>query len=92
MEFFVKYIQKWLPDWMIRIILQIVMRNTIIDLSKKDFPQKELRLIDRIKQLNDVTFDTDAANEQHYQVPTDFFLSHLGEKLKYSSCEWTNET
>jgi cyclopropane-fatty-acyl-phospholipid synthase len=92
MEFFVKYIQKWLPDWLIRIILQIVMRNTIIDLSKKDFPQKELRLIDRIKELTDVTFDTDAANEQHYQVPTDFFLSHLGEKLKYSSCEWTNET
>jgi cyclopropane-fatty-acyl-phospholipid synthase len=29
---------------------------------------------------------TDAANEQHYEVPADFFLNCLGPKLKYSSC------
>lgn len=29
---------------------------------------------------------TDAANEQHYEVPADFFLNCLGPRLKYSSC------
>ena len=25
---------------------------------------------------------------QHYEMPTSFFLSHLGPKMKYSSCEF----
>jgi cyclopropane-fatty-acyl-phospholipid synthase len=29
---------------------------------------------------------TDAANEQHYEVPAEFFLNCLGPRLKYSSC------
>nr|KAG5709291.1 hypothetical protein BaRGS_018043 [Batillaria attramentaria] len=31
---------------------------------------------------------TDKANEQHYEVPTDFFLTTLGSRLKYSCCFW----
>ncbi len=34
---------------------------------------------------------TDAANEQHYEVPTDFYLKVLGHRLKYSSCLWPPE-
>ena len=30
----------------------------------------------------------DAANEQHYEVPVDFFRLVLGPKLKYSACYW----
>jgi cyclopropane-fatty-acyl-phospholipid synthase len=30
----------------------------------------------------------DVANEQHYEVPPEFFLSALGHRLKYSSCYW----
>lgn len=33
-----------------------------------------------------VAIQTAAANEQHYEVPTKYFLSVLGPKLKYSSC------
>jgi cyclopropane-fatty-acyl-phospholipid synthase len=29
---------------------------------------------------------TDAANEQHYEVPAEFFLNCLGPRLKYSCC------
>lgn len=37
---------------------------------------------------------TDKANEQHYEVPTDFYLKCLGPRLKYSSCYYPagNET
>ena len=37
-----------------------------------------------------VAEDTAAANEQHYEVPTEFFECHLGPLNKYSSCEWKN--
>ena len=33
-----------------------------------------------------VAVQTAAANEQHYEVPTPYFLAVLGPKLKYSSC------
>ena len=36
-----------------------------------------------------VAEQTAAANEQHYEVPTDFFRCHLGPLNKYSSCEWS---
>jgi cyclopropane-fatty-acyl-phospholipid synthase len=37
------------------------------------------------------TYDIEKANRQHYEVPTEFFKRHLGDKLKYSSCEWDND-
>jgi cyclopropane-fatty-acyl-phospholipid synthase len=32
---------------------------------------------------------TDEANEQHYEVPADFFRLCLGHRLKYSCCDWS---
>lgn len=32
---------------------------------------------------------TAAANEQHYEVPTEYFLAVLGPHRKYSSCLYT---
>ncbi len=32
--------------------------------------------------------DTDKANEQHYEVPAEFFVDSLGSHLKYSCCYW----
>ena len=39
-----------------------------------------------------VAIETDAANEQHYEVPARFFERVLGSRLKYSSALWTPET
>ena len=35
-----------------------------------------------------VAVHTDAANEQHYEVPAEFFRLSLGPRLKYSCCWW----
>lgn len=35
-----------------------------------------------------VAESTDKANEQHYELPPDFFGCVLGPRLKYSCCEW----
>ena len=37
-----------------------------------------------------VAEETASANEQHYEVPTEFFNCHLGPLNKYSACEWNN--
>ena len=34
---------------------------------------------------------SDEANEQHYELPADFFLAVLGPRLKYSSCTFPSE-
>lgn len=36
--------------------------------------------------------NTADANEQHYQVPTEFYLNSLGPRLKYSSGYWPSAT
>lgn len=45
------------------------------------------RFLTRLRQST-IAEDTDKANEQHYEVPTDFFLTVLGSRLKYSCCYW----
>ncbi len=37
-----------------------------------------------------IAIETHAANEQHYELPPDFFQACLGKRLKYSSCFYRN--
>jgi cyclopropane-fatty-acyl-phospholipid synthase len=39
-----------------------------------------------------VAVATDHANEQHYELPSEFFAAVLGPYLKYSSCFWSDDT
>ena len=39
-----------------------------------------------------IAVQTDAANDQHYEVPADFFRLTLGKQLKYSSGYWPEGT
>ncbi len=39
-----------------------------------------------------IAIATDAANEQHYELPAEFFETVLGPALKYSSCLWSGTT
>ncbi|GFN77764.1 (S)-coclaurine N-methyltransferase-like [Plakobranchus ocellatus] len=55
------------------------------DVEKQNFFKK--RFLTRLRS-SPVATDTDTANEQHYEVPTEFFTTVLGSRLKYSSCMW----
>ncbi|WP_428210037.1 SAM-dependent methyltransferase, partial [Enterococcus casseliflavus] len=35
-----------------------------------------------------IALHPEKANEQHYEVPPEFFAQVLGKRLKYSSCYW----
>ncbi len=45
------------------------------------------RLLDELRQ-SPIAIDTNSANEQHYEVPTEFYQLCLGRHLKYSSGYW----
>jgi cyclopropane-fatty-acyl-phospholipid synthase len=94
MELFVRYIQPYLPDVVVRLILRLVLSHAVRQLGSLRWPQRELRLVDKIRQLaqTDIAYETAAANEQHYEVPTAFFTQSLGPRLKYSSCEWPSSS
>ena len=47
------------------------------------------RLIAELR-TSPIAIETDAANEQHYEVPPAFFQQALGARLKYSGCYWPN--
>lgn len=46
-----------------------------------------MTLIEELK-TSPIAIETQAANEQHYEVPTEFYQYCLGKHLKYSSGYW----
>jgi len=70
-------------------LLRKGMRNLLKARLKKlaESPESTEAFLERIRN-QPVAVETDAANEQHYEVPTYFFLKVLGPRLKYSSCIW----
>ncbi|PVD34768.1 hypothetical protein C0Q70_06045 [Pomacea canaliculata] len=55
------------------------------DVEKQHIFKK--KFISRLRQ-SVIAEATDKANEQHYEVPTEFFQTVLGSRLKYSCCYW----
>ncbi len=50
--------------------------------------ERKQAFIDSMKSAP-LAIHTSEANQQHYEVPTEFFQIVLGHRLKYSSCLWT---
>ena len=69
-----------IPDWMIRVAARFLTRQRLAD------SQSAAEKIELIEQLSKggIAEKTDYANEQHYEVPTEFFQLVLGKHLKYS--------
>ena len=46
-----------------------------------------------VSMMNDspIAHVPDLANEQHYEVPADFFEHVMGDHLKYSCCYWPSD-
>lgn len=75
-----------LPDALVRYGIRRLCRQRLKDeFIDQPEPQQE-RFQALIEQLREspIAIETDAANEQHYEVATDFYLASLGKRLKYS--------
>jgi cyclopropane-fatty-acyl-phospholipid synthase len=79
-----------LPDFLIRIGIRRLLRQTLAEKLAGDIETRRAALLGHIEGLkkSPVAVQTQAANEQHYEVPTRFYQCCLGKRLKYSSGYW----
>jgi cyclopropane-fatty-acyl-phospholipid synthase len=76
------------PDFVIRRRIRSLLAARLREEDMGDPEAQQQRLADFIRRLctSPVAIETAAANEQHYEVPTEFYTRVLGKHLKYSSC------
>lgn len=77
-----------LPDTLIRFGIRELCKQRLAEEHASDPQAQQQRyqtLIDELRQ-SPIAIETQAANEQHYEVPTEFYLKALGKNLKYSGC------
>ncbi|MDQ8198571.1 cyclopropane-fatty-acyl-phospholipid synthase [Pelagicoccus enzymogenes] len=76
----------YLPTWLVRFGIRTLVKKRLKS-EKVNARVKKEQLISQL-QSSPLAVDTDAANEQHYEVPSDFYKIALGARLKYSCCYW----
>ncbi len=81
-----------LPDWLIRMGIRRLLRQRLREEDQGEPRAQQARLMRFIAQLKEsaVAVETQAANDQHYEVPSKFFQYALGPHLKYSCCLYAN--
>lgn len=79
-----------IPDIIIRYGIRRLLRQRLYEEKKPTIELQWQHWKNYINMLNEspIAIDTQAANEQHYEVPTRFFQLVLGRHLKYSSGLW----
>jgi cyclopropane-fatty-acyl-phospholipid synthase len=80
----------WFPDVLSRFGMRRLMAKRIADESAKHSEQQFKARIEELRRSR-IANDTDAANEQHYELPAEFFSQVLGKHLKYSGCLWDTD-
>lgn len=80
------------PDFLIRKGIRDLLKQRIKDETNPDLEVQQQHFMDLLKTFKNsaIAVETKAANEQHYEVPTAFYLNVLGKNLKYSSGYWKN--
>jgi cyclopropane-fatty-acyl-phospholipid synthase len=79
-----------LPDFILRAAIRYLVGGRLQQQSQGGVEAQNDRLMRWVEQLkhSPVAIDTDAANQQHYEVPAEFYKLVLGPRLKYSGGYW----
>jgi len=82
----------WLPDWLIRFGIRQLLRERLRHPGRDVEADMERRqaLLEAMRAAP-VALSTEVANEQHYEVPAEYFRQCLGQHLKYSCCRWDDD-
>jgi cyclopropane-fatty-acyl-phospholipid synthase len=83
-----------LPDVLIRLGIRRLLGRRLHEERRGDVAEEQRRLMQLIAALraSPVAIQTAAANEQHYELPAEFFACVLGPHLKYSCAHFGPET
>ena len=87
-ELFVSYVQPYLPTWLLRLLVWAWMKYCGPLMRSGDVVVQQINLDRKVRRSRPVTAEVEVTNEQLYANDPDFFLAHLGPKLKYSACEF----
>ena len=83
----------WLPDTVIRWGIRRLLRSRLDEIRAHDcetMSQQMQAFVDAMN-VSPIAPLPQKANEQHYEVPAEFFSQVLGPHHKYSSCYFTSE-
>jgi cyclopropane-fatty-acyl-phospholipid synthase len=82
------------PDPVIRHGIRRLLRERLAELPVSDCEAAGAATARFIEDMraSDIALLADKANDQHYEVPAEFFSEVLGGQLKYSCCYWGEAT
>ena len=75
----------FVPDALTRFGIRRLCKVRLRDEYEGDWKARQEQWLGVLKK-SAVAIETQAANDQHYEVPPPFFQACLGARLKYSSC------
>lgn len=77
-----------IPDALARLGMRRLVSRRLDDEAGHDGERRSQRFNALLAELraSPIAIEASAANEQHYEVPAEFFHLHLGPRLKYSCC------
>lgn len=86
LDFFLE--KNLIPDFLIRWKIRQLLNQRLKEENKGSEEANKKHLLSLIEELkkSSIAVETKSANEQHYEVPTEFYKLVLGKHLKYSSC------
>lgn len=81
------------PDFLIRMGIVNMLKLKLKEEWRGSFALQQAHTMKMVAELSrsPLAIETAAANEQHYQVPTEFFQLCLGRRLKYSSAYYLSD-
>ncbi|KAJ7451795.1 S-adenosyl-L-methionine-dependent methyltransferase [Mycena galericulata] len=77
------------PDFVLRRVIRALLRQRLREIDHGTFEANhaaKMKWIEDVRARVQIAELTEKANEQHYEVSTQFILSTLGPYAKYSSC------
>ena len=86
--------QGLVPDRVVRLGIRRLLLDRLAEIGDGD-GEASARIADEFAAAlaaSAVALSTEKANEQHYEVPAEFFARVLGPHRKYSCCEWNEGT
>jgi cyclopropane-fatty-acyl-phospholipid synthase len=85
--------QGLVPDGVIRAGIRRLLRQRLTELDADDCERSATLVRDFVAMMDrsPIACVPEKANEQHYEVPADFFGEVLGRHRKYSCCVWESD-
>ena len=82
--------QGMMPDVVLRRGIRLLLKQRLKEISSSDVETMAELQNDFIRQMKDaaIALVPEKANEQHYEVPADFYMKALGKHNKYSGAYW----